>query len=212
LPPSSIDNGLTNTLGLRATITSALDVRAVSRDQAFSMGSASGMPLAKISSTSHGPRRGTARGSHLGAGRVLAVDHQITSADLTSDGQRHSGGNQQKVVFAKWLEADPSVILLDDPSRGVDVGAKEEMHAIIAQMAASKKVILYTSSDLEEMAHICDRVVVFFGGRVVGEIDRDQLSESVLMEAINVGGVPADEELATAPASDSPTDPYLTRR
>ncbi|MTD52612.1 sugar ABC transporter ATP-binding protein [Amycolatopsis pithecellobii] len=100
-----------------------------------------------------------------------------------------SGGNQQKVVFAKWLEADPSVILLDDPSRGVDVGAKDDMHAIIAQMAAGQKVVLYTSSDLEEMAKICDRVVVFFGGRAVGEVGGEQLSESVLMEAINVGGV-----------------------
>jgi len=100
-----------------------------------------------------------------------------------------SGGNQQKVVFAKWLEADPSVVLLDDPSRGVDVGAKAEMHTIIAQMAASKKVVLYTSSDLEEMAHVCDRVVVFFGGRVVGELTKDQLSENALMEAINMGAV-----------------------
>ena len=101
-----------------------------------------------------------------------------------------SGGNQQKVVFAKWLEAEPSVVLLDDPSRGVDMGAKEEMHAIIAQMAASKKVVIYTSSDLEEMAKICDRVVVFFAGRVVGELSSDELSEHGLLEAINVGSVP----------------------
>ncbi|HZO07055.1 MAG TPA: sugar ABC transporter ATP-binding protein, partial [Solirubrobacterales bacterium] len=100
-----------------------------------------------------------------------------------------SGGNQQKVVFAKWLEAEPSVVLLDDPSRGVDMGAKDEMHAIIAQMAASKKVVLYTSSDLEEMAKICDRVVVFFAGRVVGELSSDELSEHRLLEAINVGAV-----------------------
>jgi ABC-type sugar transport system ATPase subunit len=102
-----------------------------------------------------------------------------------------SGGNQQKVVFAKWLEAEPSVILLDDPSRGVDVGAKDDMHAIIAQMAASEKVVLYTSSDLEEMAAVCDRVVVFFGGRAVGEVIGDQLSEHGLMEAINVGAISA---------------------
>ena len=101
-----------------------------------------------------------------------------------------SGGNQQKVVFAKWLEAEPNVVLLDDPSRGVDMGAKDEMHAIIAQMAASKKVVLYTSSDLEEMAKICDRVVVFFAGRVVGELSSDELSEHGLLEAINVGSVP----------------------
>lgn len=113
-----------------------------------------------------------------------------------------SGGNQQKVVFAKWLEADPSLILLDDPSRGVDVGAKDEMHAIIAQMAACDKVILYSSSDLEEMAHVCDRVIVFFGGRVVGELGKEQLSESSLMEAINIGGVPNDGKPAVVAASD----------
>jgi ABC-type sugar transport system ATPase subunit len=100
-----------------------------------------------------------------------------------------SGGNQQKVVFAKWLEAEPNVVLLDDPSRGVDMGAKDEMHAIIAQMAASRKVILYTSSDLEEMAKICDRVIVFFAGSAVGELVSDELSEHGLLEAINVGAV-----------------------
>lgn len=98
-----------------------------------------------------------------------------------------SGGNQQKVVFAKWLEADPAVILLDDPSRGVDMGAKEEMHAIVAKLAASRKVILYTSSDLEEMAKICDRVIVFFAGRAVGELTRSDLSEHRLLTAINQG-------------------------
>ncbi len=98
-----------------------------------------------------------------------------------------SGGNQQKVVFAKWLEAEPSVVLLDDPSRGVDMGAKEDMHAIIAQMAASQKVVLYTSSDLEEMAKVCDRVIVFFAGRAVGELVSDGLSEHGLLESINVG-------------------------
>jgi ABC-type sugar transport system ATPase subunit len=100
-----------------------------------------------------------------------------------------SGGNQQKVVFAKWLEAEPSVVLLDDPSRGVDMGAKEDMHAIIAQMAASGKVVLYTSSDLEEMAKVCDRVIVFFSGRAVGELGAEELSEHGLLEAINIGDV-----------------------
>lgn len=114
-----------------------------------------------------------------------------------------SGGNQQKVVFAKWLEADPSVILLDDPSRGVDVGAKDEMHAIIAQMAASNKVIIYSSSDLEEMAHVCDRVVVFFGGRIVGELNKGQLSESALMQAINVGSLSTDGQLAVTAGTDT---------
>jgi ABC-type sugar transport system ATPase subunit len=68
------------------------------------------------------------------------------------------------------------------------MGAKEEMHAIIAQMAASRKVVLYTSSDLEEMTKVCDRVIVFFAGRAVGEVNGD-LSEHALLEAINVGAV-----------------------
>ncbi len=104
-----------------------------------------------------------------------------------------SGGNQQKVVFAKWLESEPSVVLLDDPSRGVDMGAKDDMHAIIGQMAASNKVVLYTSSDLEEMAKVCDRVIVFFAGRVVGELAHDELSEHGLLESINVGAVAVAE-------------------
>ena len=116
----------------------------------------------------------------------------IVMADPGSNVGTLSGGNQQKVVFAKWLEADPSVILLDDPSRGVDIGAKEEMHSIIAQMAASRKVVIYTSSDLEEMTKVCDRVIVFFGGRAVGEVSGG-LSEHALLEAINVGSVGAPE-------------------
>ncbi len=100
-----------------------------------------------------------------------------------------SGGNQQKVVFAKWLEANPKVVLLDDPSRGVDVGAKVEMHTIIAQMAARKRIVLIASSDLEELADVCDRVVVFFQGAAVGEIRGDELSEHRLLEAINTGSV-----------------------
>ena len=110
-----------------------------------------------------------------------------------------SGGNQQKVVFAKWLEADPKVVLLDDPSRGVDVGAKVEMHAIIAEMAASGRIVIYTSSDLEEMADICDRVVVLFQGRLAGELAGSDLSEHRLLEAINTGSV-ADAPTVADPA------------
>ena len=79
-----------------------------------------------------------------------------------------SGGNQQKVVFAKWLDAQPSVILLDDPTRGVDVGAKAEMHALIRSTAAAGAPVLICSTDIDELASLCDRVVVLHQGRVVG--------------------------------------------
>jgi ABC-type sugar transport system ATPase subunit len=104
-----------------------------------------------------------------------------------------SGGNQQKVVFAKWLEAEPKVVLLDDPSRGVDIGAKAEMHTIITEMRARQQIILYTSSDLEEMAELCDRVIVFFQGGACGELAGDELSEHRLLESINTGVVDTRE-------------------
>lgn len=107
-----------------------------------------------------------------------------------------SGGNQQKVVFAKWLDTNPTVVLLDDPTRGVDVGAKVEMHAIIAQMAHAGRIVLITSTDLVELAEVSDRVIIFFQQTAVGELHGPELSEQQLLNAINTGRVPAT---ATAP-------------
>jgi ribose transport system ATP-binding protein len=96
-----------------------------------------------------------------------------------------SGGNQQKVVFAKWLQADPSLVLLDDPTRGVDVAAKAEMHAIIRRLAAEGRAVLICSTDLAELASVCDRVIVLRRGRVSGEWQGPDLSEHNLLRAIN---------------------------
>ncbi|WP_259311342.1 sugar ABC transporter ATP-binding protein [Capillimicrobium parvum] len=98
-----------------------------------------------------------------------------------------SGGNQQKVLFAKWLETGPSLMLLDDPTRGVDVGAKAEMQGVIRSIAEGGTVVLYTSSDLQEMAALCDRVLVFYQGDVMGELGRDELSEHGLLQAVTTG-------------------------
>ena len=99
-----------------------------------------------------------------------------------------SGGNQQKVVFAKWLESAPEVILLDDPTRGVDVGAKLEMQRLMRE-AAPGRVILYTSNDFEEMAEVGPfGAGSSFSGRLRGDLDRGQ-SEHVLMEAVNGGSL-----------------------
>jgi ABC-type sugar transport system ATPase subunit len=100
-----------------------------------------------------------------------------------------SGGNQQKVAVAKWLEADPSVILLDDPTRGVDVGAKEEIYDIVAQLAGEGRVVLMSSSELPEYARLCDRVLVFYRGRVRGELVGAAITDHALLEAINTGVV-----------------------
>ena len=101
-----------------------------------------------------------------------------------------SGGNQQKAVFAKWLTAEPSLVLLNDPTRGVDVGAKAEMHTIVRRLAADGKVVLICSTDLAELATVCDRVLVMQRGRVRGELSGDELSEQELLREINGGLVP----------------------
>jgi ABC-type sugar transport system ATPase subunit len=96
-----------------------------------------------------------------------------------------SGGNQQKVVFAKWLDAQPSVILLDDPTRGVDVGAKAEMHALIRSAAEAGAPVLMCSTDIDELASLCDRVVVLYQGRVSATLSGDALSTHAVLEAMN---------------------------
>src|SRR5258708_26995832 len=81
-----------------------------------------------------------------------------------------SGGNQQKVVLAKWLAARPSVLILDEPTRGVDVGAKAEIHALIGELAKSGTAILVISSELPEVLTLSDRILVLREGRLVGEL------------------------------------------
>ena len=97
-----------------------------------------------------------------------------------------SGGNQQKVVFAKWLDTAPSLMLLDDPTRGVDVAAKADMVRIIRDIADAGRVVLYASSDLQEMAQLCDRILVFYRGGAVGELD-PPFTEHALLDAIATG-------------------------
>ncbi|WP_024285489.1 sugar ABC transporter ATP-binding protein [Cellulomonas sp. KRMCY2] len=98
-----------------------------------------------------------------------------------------SGGNQQKVVFAKWMDADPSVVVLDDPTRGVDIGARSEMHELVRAIAAEQKVVLLASTDLAELTELCHRVVVLQRGRVVAELSGTELTEAALSVAMNAG-------------------------
>jgi rhamnose transport system ATP-binding protein len=94
-----------------------------------------------------------------------------------------SGGNQQKVVIAKWLAAGPRVLILDEPTRGIDVGAKVEVHRIISELAASGLAIVLISSDLPEVLAMADRVVVMHEGRVTAELSREQANEERVMFA-----------------------------
>jgi ribose transport system ATP-binding protein len=94
-----------------------------------------------------------------------------------------SGGNQQKVVIGKWLLSDPSVLLLDEPTRGVDVGAKHEIYSIIDILAADGSGILLISSEVEELMGICDRIIVMARGELVGEFVRGAFSEPAILAA-----------------------------
>jgi ribose transport system ATP-binding protein len=93
-----------------------------------------------------------------------------------------SGGNQQKVVLGKWLALKPRVLLLDEPTRGIDVGAKREMYRLMEQLAADGVAILFVSSELEEVLGMADRALVMHEGRLAGELARDQLSEQAVMQ------------------------------
>ena len=92
-----------------------------------------------------------------------------------------SGGNQQKIVIGKWLALNPRVLLLDEPTRGVDVGAKQEIYRLMDELAAKGVAILFVSSDLEEILGMSDRALVMHQGKIAGELPRTKLSEESVM-------------------------------
>ncbi|MFJ2237092.1 sugar ABC transporter ATP-binding protein [Streptomyces sp. NPDC087859] len=100
---------------------------------------------------------------------------------------RLSGGNQQKVVLAKWLATEPGIVVLDDPTRGVDVGVRAEMHRIVGELAAGGAAVLIASTDLAELTEVCDRVLVFVRGRLTGEVHGAHLTEHTLAVAMQQG-------------------------
>jgi ribose transport system ATP-binding protein len=93
-----------------------------------------------------------------------------------------SGGNQQKVVLAKWLSLEPKVLLLDEPTRGVDIGAKQEIYGLMEDLAAKGVAILFVSSEMEEILGMSDRALVMHEGHITGQLKRDELSEERIMQ------------------------------
>jgi len=98
-----------------------------------------------------------------------------------------SGGNQQKVVLGKWLAMKPKILLLDEPTRGIDVGAKSEIYALMEELAESGVAILYVSSEMEEILGMADRALVMHEGRISGELTREELTEENIMHLATGG-------------------------
>jgi len=107
----------------------------------------------------------------------------IRLRDVSQPARELSGGNQQKVVLGKWLETDPRVLILDEPTRGIDVGAKAEVHGLMAKLAEQGKSLLMISSDLPEILAMSDRILVMREGRITGQFARGQATQENIMTA-----------------------------
>src|SRR4030095_8903321 len=92
-----------------------------------------------------------------------------------------SGGNQQKVALSRWLVTKPSVLILDEPTQGIDVGAKSEVHALMTELAAQGVAILMISSELPEILGMSDRIAVMFGGTIVSTLDRSEATQEKIL-------------------------------
>jgi putative multiple sugar transport system ATP-binding protein len=95
-----------------------------------------------------------------------------------------SGGNQQKVVLSKWLFTEPQLLILDEPTRGIDVGAKFEIYTIMKDLAEQGRGVLMISSEMPELLGMCDRIYVMNEGRIVGELPREDASQERIMALI----------------------------
>ncbi|MET0616304.1 MAG: ATP-binding cassette domain-containing protein, partial [Luteibacter sp.] len=106
----------------------------------------------------------------------------IKAPSVASVTGKLSGGNQQKVVLSKWMYADPDVLILDEPTRGIDVGAKYEIYAIINRLADEGKGVIMISSELPELLGVCDRIYTLAEGRITADIPRSEATAETLMQ------------------------------
>ena len=106
---------------------------------------------------------------------------KIKAADMTVHMETLSGGNQQKAVLSKWLMTKPRVLIMDEPTRGIDVGAKYEIYQLIIDLANKGKVVLMVSSEMPELLGVCDRILVMSGGKLAGEVDAKNTTQEEIM-------------------------------
>ena len=126
-------------------------------------------------------------GPLLNAGKMSkATDSMIQAMAIKTPSQKTkiqslSGGNQQKVIFGRWILTEPDILLLDEPTRGIDVGAKYEIYQLIQNMAKQGKSVIMVSSEMPELLGVCNRILVMSGGRLAGEVDADNTTQEEIM-------------------------------
>jgi len=146
------------------------------------------LTISSLQRFTRGPWLSVASEKRAGAG--IASDLRIKAPNLRHNIGSLSGGNQQKVVIAKGLMTKPRVLLLDEPTRGVDVGAKREIHSIVKRLAAEGMGILLVSSELEEVRAVASRIVVLARGAITAEFDAAEATDDALTAAASCGGTP----------------------
>ena len=129
-------------------------------------------------------RRGfVRRGAERAAAESLRARLAVKCASLEQPVRQLSGGNQQKVVLGRWLDRDFEVLLCDEPTRGVDVAARSEIHELLREVARSGKAVLVVSSEIEELLALCDRIVVLSAGAVAATFERGRFDRNAILEA-----------------------------
>ena len=111
-----------------------------------------------------------------------------------------SGGNAQKAVVAKWLPIDPKLLLLSDPAKGIDVQAKSDLYKLVADIAEQGKSIFVYASDVNELLHICDRILIMYEGKIVDQLENIDLDEETLMSKCLQHGGDGCAEVTTTPS------------
>jgi ribose transport system ATP-binding protein len=129
-------------------------------------------------------RRGfVRRGAERAAAESLRARLGVKCASLEQPVRQLSGGNQQKVVLGRWLDRDFDVLLCDEPTRGVDVAARSEIHELLRELARTGKAVLVVSSEIEELLALCDRIVVLSAGSVAATFERGRFDRDAILEA-----------------------------
>jgi ribose transport system ATP-binding protein len=134
-------------------------------------------------------------GPFVAEGAEVAIfDQYRDKLDIRTPGWKQqvgnlSGGNQQKIVIGKWLSMHPNVLIVDEPTRGIDVGSKSEIHKLLRELAAQGYAVMVISSEMPEVLHVSDRIVAMYSGRIMRTFTSDEVTEDSLIQAISgLGG------------------------